>query len=119
MISRMYHFKLFVVKRSDKRSDCMSGPCQVGVFLRANSLRQRFATEVIVCDTVIKTCFMEFLGDLVSVYEQEITTDTYLGASALPAMSAFTICMWFYGVADHDDSRTEDYFVNLYHEGTM
>ena len=34
---------------------------------------------------------------VVPVYTQENRSDTYIGAKDLPALSQFTIGMWFYG----------------------
>ena len=57
-------------------------------------------------------------GTQVPVYTQERRTDTALYATGLPALTEFTIHMWYYGVPD-DDHRTNDWLVSLATSGTV
>ena len=51
-------------------------------------------------------------GIHVHIYTQERRIDTALYARGLPALTEFTIHMWFYGVPD-DDNRAGDWLVSF------
>ena len=57
-------------------------------------------------------------GALVSVYTQERRIDTALYATGLPALSEFTIHMWYYGFPHDDDDRSNDWMISVAVPGT-
>ena len=57
-------------------------------------------------------------GALVSVYTQERRNDTALFATGLPALSEFTIDMWYYGFPHDDDHRSNDWMISVAVPGT-
>ena len=53
-----------------------------------------------------------------SVYTQERRIDTALYATGLPALSEFTIHMWYYGFPHDDDDRSNDWMISVAVPGT-
>ena len=58
-------------------------------------------------------------GALVSVYTQERRIDTALYATGLPALSEFTIHMWYYGFPHDEDDRSNDWMISVAVPGTL